>query len=81
MLAEVTNNKSSMTAIGNKRFFLNRGVLVRDSDVIRRAQNTAGFSVQIIEPARPKKKKRKVVRNGSGETQRATSKKKTSRRK
>lgn len=77
MLAEITYNRGVKCTIGKYTFPLNRGVLVRDSSVIKRAQITKGFSVTVIKKA---KKKVKVERDTTGKTKRATDGKKKSKR-
>lgn len=68
MLAEITYNRGVKCTIGKYTFPLNRGVLVRDSSIIKRCQITKGFSVNVI-----KKKTAKVVkveRTKAGKTKR-----------
>jgi len=80
MIAEITYNAGATCQIKNTKFALNRTVLVSDSAVIKRAQNTKGFSVHVISTKKKTKKKtRSVERDSMGETRRAT-KKKTSKK-
>lgn len=83
-LAEITYNAGLSCQIGSTRFHLNRTILVKDPNVIARAQVTKGFSVHIVGVgATTKKKTRKVVRGADGQPKRATkktTKKKTSRK-
>lgn len=84
MLAEVTYNAGLSYQIGSHKFFLNRGVLVRDSRVIRRAQNTKGFTVNVIKKAKPKKKGKKTIaveKTASGKTKRALDSEKPKKKK
>lgn len=75
-LAEVTYNAGVSCRIGKYTFPLNRGVMVQDSSVIRRAQNTKGFSVNVIKRKTKKAKKTVAVeKTRGGKTKRATDKK------
>jgi hypothetical protein len=70
MLAEITYNRGVKCSIGQYTFPLNRGVLVRDSSIIKRCQITKGFSVNVIKAKA--KKTVKVERTTTGKTKRAT---------
>lgn len=83
-LAEVTYNAGLSCRIGKYTFPLNRGVLVRDADVIQRAKDTKGFSVHMIERKKMKTVEKKttvrVEKTSSGKTKRALNKPKKAKK-
>lgn len=80
--AEVTwNGSKSYRFAGNAQLIFKEGKTrtVTDSDLIKRCQTTAGFSVRVLKTYKPKKKIRSTVKESSSKPG-SSSKKKTAKK-
>ena len=60
MRAEITFNGGKSYAMGVEKFMQNKTQLIVDARVIKRCQNTSGFSVHILDDPKPKRPVRAI---------------------
>jgi hypothetical protein len=83
--AEVTwNGSKSYRFAGNNKLIFKEAKTqtITETELIKRCQNTAGFSVRVLETYKPKKRIRPTVKNGkaSGSSKSKKTKKKATKR-